>query len=192
MPEISRRMFMWLAGGGSIALATNPPRKLVNKLIPQVNPPVEIQPGEWQFFATTCRECPTGCGMHLWHRDGRVTKAEGNPAHPVNRGGLCARGQSSLQGLYDPDRLAERYGLGSAARLSVINPSCVTTGASLRWSTDIDLSIKKFILPKRLSDTRLAAPRNPQNNPFPPQNIRARDFICKSPQGNPWTRTPKN
>ena len=43
--------------------------------------------------------------MHVWHRDGRVTKAEGNPIHPVNRGGLCARGQSSVQGLYDPDRI---------------------------------------------------------------------------------------
>src|SRR6185295_15033670 len=29
---------------------------------------------------------------------------EGNPDHPVNRGGLCARGQAALQGLYNPDR----------------------------------------------------------------------------------------
>jgi molybdopterin-containing oxidoreductase family iron-sulfur binding subunit len=96
---------MWLTGGSSIALATNPPRKLVNKLIPKVIPPEDIRPGKWELFATTCRECPAGCGMHMWHRDGRVTKAEGNPNHPVNRGGLCARGQSALQGLYDPDRV---------------------------------------------------------------------------------------
>ena len=107
MPLMSRRMFLWLTGGSSIAIATTPPRKLVNKLIPQVIPPENIRPGSWQLYATTCRECPAGCGMHLWHRDGRVTKAEGNPGHPVNRGGLCARGQSSLQGLYDPDRLRQ-------------------------------------------------------------------------------------
>jgi molybdopterin-containing oxidoreductase family iron-sulfur binding subunit len=77
------------------------------KLIPYVIPPEETVPGVWSYFASTCRECPAGCGMHLWHRDGRVTKAEGNPGHPVNRGGLCARGQSALQGLYDPDRLKE-------------------------------------------------------------------------------------
>ena len=59
----------------------------------------------WSAFATVCRECPAGCGMHLLFRDGRVTKAEGNPEHPVNRGGLCPRGQASVQGLYDPDRL---------------------------------------------------------------------------------------
>ena len=107
MPQMSRRTFLWLTGGSSIALATNPPRKLINKLIPQVIPPENIRPGTWQLYATTCRECPAGCGMHLWHRDGRVTKAEGNPGHPVNRGGLCARGQASLQGLYDPDRVQQ-------------------------------------------------------------------------------------
>jgi Fe-S-cluster-containing dehydrogenase component/anaerobic selenocysteine-containing dehydrogenase len=107
MPQMSRRTFLWLTGGSSIALATNPPRKLVNKLIPQVIPPENIRPGTWQTYATTCRECPAGCGMHLWHRDGRVTKAEGNPGHPVNHGGLCARGQSSLQGLYEPDRVQQ-------------------------------------------------------------------------------------
>jgi len=41
------------------------------------------------------------------YREGRVTKAEGNPNHAVNRGKLCIRGQSSVQGLYDRDRLKE-------------------------------------------------------------------------------------
>jgi len=107
MSDMSRRTFLWITGGSSIALATDPPRKLVNKLISKVIPPEDIHPGSWAFFATTCRECPAGCGLHLSHRDGRVTKAEGNPAHPVNRGGLCPRGQSALQGLYDPDRVQQ-------------------------------------------------------------------------------------
>jgi molybdopterin-containing oxidoreductase family iron-sulfur binding subunit len=81
--------------------------KTADKLIPYITPPEDVRPGVVTLFATTCRECPAGCGMHLWHRDGRVNKAEGNPDHPVNRGGLCARGQSSLQGLYDPDRVRE-------------------------------------------------------------------------------------
>jgi molybdopterin-containing oxidoreductase family iron-sulfur binding subunit len=37
-------------------------------------------------------------------RDGRTFKLEGNPAHPVNRGALCSRGQAAMQGLYNPDR----------------------------------------------------------------------------------------
>jgi molybdopterin-containing oxidoreductase family iron-sulfur binding subunit len=56
--------------------------------------------------------------MHLWHRDGRVTKAEGIREHPVNHGGLCARGQSSLQGLYDPDRLTRVRWMGPARELA--------------------------------------------------------------------------
>jgi Fe-S-cluster-containing dehydrogenase component/anaerobic selenocysteine-containing dehydrogenase len=59
----------------------------------------------WTEIATTCRECPAGCGMHVRCHSGRVIKAEGNPAHPVSHGGLCPRGQSAPQGLYDPDRV---------------------------------------------------------------------------------------
>jgi Fe-S-cluster-containing dehydrogenase component/anaerobic selenocysteine-containing dehydrogenase len=43
--------------------------------------------------------------MHVRVREGRVIKCEGNPSHPINRGGLCPRGQSAPQGLYDPDRV---------------------------------------------------------------------------------------
>ena len=37
--------------------------------------------------------------------EGRVTKVEGNPDHPISHGNLCARGQASVQGLYHPDRI---------------------------------------------------------------------------------------
>jgi anaerobic selenocysteine-containing dehydrogenase len=96
MQDMPRRDFLKLAAAG-FALSG----KTAEKLIPYVVPPEHVMPGTFTVFATSCRECPAGCGMHLWHRDGRVTKAEGNPLHPVNTGALCARGQSALQGLYD-------------------------------------------------------------------------------------------
>jgi thiosulfate reductase/polysulfide reductase chain A len=43
--------------------------------------------------------------MHVRCQSSRVVKCEGNPNHPVSRGGLCPRGQSVPQGLCDPDRL---------------------------------------------------------------------------------------
>ncbi len=105
MPKMSRREFLLLAAGASVAAASERGPKDADKLFPYVLPPDEIPPGTWTVYATTCRECPAGCGMHVRVTEGRPIKAEGNPDHPVNRGGLCARGQSCVQGLYDPDRL---------------------------------------------------------------------------------------
>ncbi len=109
MRKLSRRSFLILTGSAGAALAGSGCSTTVNKLIPYVNPPSYPRPGEWAHYATTCRECPAGCGMHMWHRDGRVTKAEGNPETPLNHGKLCARGQSSVQGQYDPDRLKDVF-----------------------------------------------------------------------------------
>jgi anaerobic selenocysteine-containing dehydrogenase/Fe-S-cluster-containing dehydrogenase component len=105
MLEMSRREFLSMTGNAGTAMATGETVKSFDSLTPSLVSPKDIHPGESVFFATTCRECPAGCGMHIRHRDGRVIKAEGNPEHPVNAGALCPRGQSALQGLYDPDRV---------------------------------------------------------------------------------------
>lgn len=68
-------------------------------------PPEEELPGQNLWFASVCRQCPAGCGIIVRTSNGRARKVEGNPAHPLNRGKLCARGQAALQELYDPDRL---------------------------------------------------------------------------------------
>ena len=41
-------------------------------------------------------------------------KLEGNPAHPVNQGTLCPRGQASIQITYHPDRVAGPLKRGGA------------------------------------------------------------------------------
>ena len=61
--------------------------------------------GKAAWYASTCRECPAGCGVLAKNREGRVIKVEGNPLHPINRGKLCMRGQAALQGIYNPDRI---------------------------------------------------------------------------------------
>ncbi len=99
-----RREFLKLAiGGTAISLGAEAAR--FKHLIPFLKPPDGLLPGVATWFATSCRECPAGCGMVLANREGRVIKAEGNPLHPLNAGKLCARGQAALQGLYDPDRV---------------------------------------------------------------------------------------
>lgn len=70
-----------------------------------VNAPEDMITGAPRWYATTCRECPAGCGVLAKNREGRLIKLEGNPLHPINRGKLCMRGQAALHGIYNPDRL---------------------------------------------------------------------------------------
>ena len=100
------------AGAATVGCGTSE----VERLIPYVVPADEIVPGIPTFYTSTCRECPAGCGIHVETHEGRVTKVEGNPDHPISHGNLCARGQASVQGLYHPDRYyrmrAGLHGLG--------------------------------------------------------------------------------
>lgn len=75
------------------------------RLIPYVNQPENIVPGVATWYATSCRECPAGCGMIVRNRESHAVKCEGNALHPISRGALCARGQAAVMGLYDPDRV---------------------------------------------------------------------------------------
>jgi anaerobic selenocysteine-containing dehydrogenase/Fe-S-cluster-containing dehydrogenase component len=104
---MKRRDFLKVLGASGAGAATaGCTTGDVQRLIPYVVPAEEIAPGIPTWYASTCRECPAGCGIHVETHAGRVTKVEGNPDHPVSRGNLCARGQASVQGLYHPDRYA--------------------------------------------------------------------------------------
>ena len=95
MPEFHRREFLKLVGASAGAAATVGCEP-VNKLIPYVIQPEEIVPGIADHYASTCQECPAGCGLLVKTREGRPIKLDGNPKHPINKGSLCARGQASI------------------------------------------------------------------------------------------------
>jgi anaerobic selenocysteine-containing dehydrogenase/Fe-S-cluster-containing dehydrogenase component len=104
MPEIDRREFLKLVGVSAGGAAAAGCADRVESLIPYVVQPEEITPGKAVVYASTCRECPAGCGLHVRTREGRPIKVEGNPDHPINRGGLCPRAQASVGRAYSPDR----------------------------------------------------------------------------------------
>jgi len=101
----TRRDFLKLVGIGAAGAAAGCAKPPADKLIPYLVAPEDILPGVPYWYASTCRECSAGCGLLVKAREGRVVKLEGNPKHPVSRGGLCARGQAGLQSAYDPDRV---------------------------------------------------------------------------------------
>ncbi len=103
---LDRRSFLKLAGfsfAGAVVAGCR--KRNVEKAIPFLVQPEEVTPGRAYWYATTCAGCNAGCGVMAKCRDGRPIKLEGNPAHPLSGGGLCAVGQASLLGLYDSHRL---------------------------------------------------------------------------------------
>lgn len=58
-----------------------------------------------ETFKSACRMCHGGCGALIHVADGAITKIEGDPENPMNKGKLCPLGAASLQQVYNPRRL---------------------------------------------------------------------------------------
>jgi thiosulfate reductase / polysulfide reductase chain A len=97
---ISRRAFL-----GTVAAAG------AGALLPANGQASDARPQGWrgkqrvEKIPTICEMCFWRCGVLASVQDGRVLRVEGNPAHPLNRGRLCARGNAGTDLLHDPDRL---------------------------------------------------------------------------------------
>jgi len=103
---IKRRDFLKIIGvAGGTAVAASSCSEPFEQIIPYVIPPEGIVPGLPYYYASTCTECPAGCGVKVKTREGRAIHIEGNELNPINKNSICARGQASLQGLYNPDRI---------------------------------------------------------------------------------------
>ncbi|MBN1679706.1 MAG: molybdopterin-dependent oxidoreductase [Anaerolineae bacterium] len=107
MTHFSRRDFLKVgaAGTATVILAGCQSHERWVELEPYVRAPEEQVAGVANWYASTCRLCPAGCGIVVRVMNGRAVKIEGSPDHPVNRGKLCARGQAGLHLLYNPDRV---------------------------------------------------------------------------------------
>ena len=106
--NVSRRDFLKLASVGAATTAVltgcGPASRYVVRE-PYTKMPEYTYNGLSTYYATTCRECAAACGLIVRTMQGRAIKVEGNASNPVNRGKTCARGQVTLQGLYNPNRV---------------------------------------------------------------------------------------
>ena len=99
MVDLTRRHFIKILGIGSLAFAPGCTSRPEKNLFSDVQAPEDMVTGKAAWYASTCRECPAGCGILAKNKEGRVIKVEGNPLHPINQGKLCMRGQASVQGV---------------------------------------------------------------------------------------------
>jgi len=59
------------------------------------------------YVSSTCGACPGGCGIRVRRVDDIPVAIEGNPVHPINRGGLCPVGVAAMALLVHPDRIRQ-------------------------------------------------------------------------------------
>src|SRR5258707_9414057 len=89
-------------------------------------------------------DCPDACGVLITVEDGRATKIQGDPAHPVTRGFLCAKVAKYLDRVYSPDRV-----LYPMRRVTSKRPGDVSDGGTqaferITWDEALDEITDRF------------------------------------------------
>ncbi|MDH3745630.1 MAG: TAT-variant-translocated molybdopterin oxidoreductase, partial [Acidobacteriota bacterium] len=102
---VSRRRFLRLMSA-SLALGglTACTRQPLERIVPYVQQPEQIIPGNPLFFATSMELDGFATGLLVETQMGRPIKVEGNPEHPASRGATDLFAQASVLDLFDPDR----------------------------------------------------------------------------------------
>jgi molybdopterin-containing oxidoreductase family iron-sulfur binding subunit len=102
-PAMNRRQALGLLAAGissGLAACSRP----AEQIIPYVDMPERLVPGEALKFATTLPLSGYGRGAIVTSIDGRPIKVEGNPRHPASLGATDVFAEAAVLSLYDPDR----------------------------------------------------------------------------------------
>ncbi|HMJ23528.1 MAG TPA: molybdopterin-dependent oxidoreductase, partial [Terriglobales bacterium] len=93
-------------------------------------------------------DCPDACGVLITVEDERATKIQGDPAHPVTRGFLCAKVAKYLDRVYSPDRVL--YPMrrvrpkGPAAGKDAGDTRAAQAFEPIRWDEALDQITSRF------------------------------------------------
>lgn len=102
---LNRREFLKLMGAALALTSMGCIRRPTEKIIPYVNRPEDVTPGQSNFYASSYFDKGEGFGLIVKTKEGRPIKVEGHSNHPLNQGGMSVRSHSHLLSLYDPDRI---------------------------------------------------------------------------------------
>ena len=100
----SRRQFIQLMGASMALAGLSSCRRPVENILPYSDRPEEVIPGIAMYYATAMPFRGILKSLLVESNDGRPTKVEGNPDHPVTMGASGIFEQASILNLYDPDR----------------------------------------------------------------------------------------
>ncbi len=90
--ELSRREFLKLSGAAAVMGLSTPKTGLAAE--PPKSIPLHKKIGE---TTTICPFCGVGCGFVVASSNGSAVNVEGDPEHPINQGGACAKGGAQFQ-----------------------------------------------------------------------------------------------
>ncbi len=65
----------------------------------------EMSANAAEVKTATCYMCACRCGIRVHLKDGEIRSIDGNPAHPLNKGVICAKGASGIMKQKSPARL---------------------------------------------------------------------------------------
>ena len=142
--DVSRRGFLQFMGA-SVALAglsLASCRRPLKNLVPFTKALEWSVPGKALFFTSVMPGRNGGMPLVVTTFDGRPTKVEGNPLHPVNKGSTDVWAQSSVLDLYDPQRSKEVLSGGKKADFAAFEKEldgllkAAGDGAGLAFLTD--------------------------------------------------------
>src|SRR6201987_276278 len=101
-----------------------------------------------QIVKAACpHDCPDACGVLITVQDGRATRIQGDPEHPVTRGFLCAKVAKYLDRVYSPGRVLypmKRVGPKGPGRTLRLRSGQATASAStqawqrISWDEALD------------------------------------------------------
>ena len=108
----------------------------------------QMPPVADEVETTTCYMCACRCGIRVHKKDGKPVYIDGNAAHPVNRGVLCAKGAAGLMNHLSPARLTSpmvRTGRRGENRFRAVS-----------WDEALELAVS-WLRPLRDEDPRKLA-----------------------------------
>ena len=110
LDPVDRRNFLGLVSS-SMALAgvslSGCVRKPQEHIMPYTKRPEDLVPGKPRYFATAAQLTGGVIGLLVESQDGRPTKIEGNPRHPMSGGATDAFTQASVLEPYEPCRVRD-------------------------------------------------------------------------------------